>query len=135
MTARTDGDGIAQLQRHADEYGYTVRPVPVRGCLHLKSACTSIGHDTLLINPAWVDTAEFAGLELLSVHADESGGANALLVGPTVVYAAAFPRTRQSLEDRGFTVVSVDNSELAKAEGGLTCCSLLFEGQRGSECK
>jgi len=81
----------------------------------------------LLINPAWVDAAEFAGLELLSVHADEPGGANALLVGETVVCASEFPGTRQLLEDRGFTVVSVDNSELAKAEGGLTCCNLLFE--------
>jgi len=127
MTARTDADGIAQLQRHAGQYGYTVRPIPVRGCLHLKSASTSIGHDTLLINPAWVDAAEFAGLELLSVHADEPGGANALLVGETVVCAAAFSRTRQLLEDRGFLVETVDSSELAKAEGGLTCCSLLFE--------
>jgi dimethylargininase len=127
MTARTDADGIAQLQRHADEYGYTVRPIPVRGCLHLKSACTSIGRDTLLINPAWVDAAEFAGLELLSVHADEPGGANALLVGGTVVCAEAFPRTRQLLVDRGLLVASVDSSELAKAEGGLTCCSLIFD--------
>lgn len=127
ITARTNEGGIGQLQRHAGPYGYTVRPVPVSGCLHLKSACTSIGEDALLINPGWVDAAEFTGLELLIVHPDEPGAANALRVGGTVVCAAAFPRTRQLLEDRGFTVATVDNSELAKAEGGLTCCSLLFE--------
>jgi dimethylargininase len=127
MTARTDADGIAQLQRHAGQYGYTVRPVPVRGCLHLKSACTSIGQDTLLINPGWVNAAEVSGVKLLSVHPEEPGGANALLVGGTVVCAAAFPRTRQLLEDRGFLVATGDSSELAKAEGGLTCCSLIFE--------
>jgi dimethylargininase len=127
VTARTDADGIAQLQRHAGQYGYTVKPVPVRGCLHLKSACTPVGDDVLLINPDWVNAAEFSGVELLCVHPEEPGGANALLVGGTVVCAVAFSRTRQLLEDRGFTVVSVDNSELAKAEGGLTCCSLVFE--------
>jgi dimethylargininase len=127
MTARTDADGIAQLQRHAGRYGYTVRPVPVSGCLHLKSACTAVGDDVLLINPDWVNAAEFSGLQLLNVHPDEPGGANALLVGETVVCAAAYPRTRQLLEDRGFLVETVDSSELAKAEGGLTCCSLIFE--------
>ncbi len=33
------------------------------------------------------------------------------------------------LEERGFTVVSLDISELQKAEGGLTCSCLLFEDQ------
>jgi dimethylargininase len=127
MTARTDADGVAQLQRHANQYGYTVRPVPVSGCLHLKSACTAVGDDVLLINLDWVNAAEFAGLQLLNVHPDEPGGANALLVGGTVVCADAFPRTRQLLEHQGFLVETVDSSELAKAEGGLTCCSLIFE--------
>ena len=81
----------------------------------------------LLINPDWVNAAEFSGLQLLEVDPDEPGGANALLVGETVVCAAAYPRTRQLLEDRGIRVETVDSSELAKAEGGLTCCSLLFE--------
>ncbi|MHC4992348.1 MAG: dimethylarginine dimethylaminohydrolase family protein [Planctomycetota bacterium] len=127
MTARSDADGIAQLQRHVGRYGYTVRPVPVSGCLHLKSACTAVGEDVLLINPDWVNAAEFSALQHINVHPDEPSGANALLVGGTVVCAAAFPRTRELLEDRGFPVETVDSSELAKAEGGLTCCSLLFE--------
>jgi dimethylargininase len=127
MTARSNGDGIAELKRLAGRYGYTVRPVPVTGCLHLKSACTSVADDALLINPGWVDPARFSGLDLIAVHPEEPGGANALLAGGTVVCAAAFPRTRQVLQDRGFDTVTVDNSELAKAEGGLTCCSLLFE--------
>jgi len=126
-TARTNGVGIAQLQGLAGPHGYAVRPVAVSGCLHLKSACTAVGDDAVLVNPEWVDTAELSGLRLHGVHPDEPGAANALRVGRTVVCAAAFPRTRQRLEERGFTVVTVDNSELAKAEGGVTCCSLLFE--------
>ena len=59
-------------------------------------------------------------------HADEPLAANALLVGETVIYPAAFPRTRARLEERGIHVKTVDVDEIAKAEGGVTCCSLVF---------
>jgi dimethylargininase len=39
---------------------------------------------------------------------------------------AGFPETRQRLERAGFEVVTVDVSELQKAEAGVTCCSILF---------
>ena len=45
----------------------------------------------------------------------------------TVLVAEGFPRTRARLEKRGLQVVTVDLSELAKAEGAITCCSLLIE--------
>jgi dimethylargininase len=43
-----------------------------------------------------------------------------------VIVPAAHPRTRARLEAEGVTTVAVDVSEIAKAEGGVTCCSLLF---------
>jgi dimethylargininase len=43
-----------------------------------------------------------------------------------VVYPAAFPRTRERLERLGIEVRPVEASELAKAEGAVTCCSLVF---------
>jgi dimethylargininase len=48
-------------------------------------------------------------------------------VGDTVLVAAAFPRTAERIATAGFDVRYVDASELAKAEGALTCCSLIFE--------
>ena len=44
-----------------------------------------------------------------------------------VVVAAGCPRTRDRLEMRGFTVLAVELSEIAKAEGAVTCCSLIFK--------
>jgi dimethylargininase len=41
------------------------------------------------------------------------------------VYGAAYPRTRERLDARGLAVRAVDVSELAKAEGAVTCCSLI----------
>ena len=99
----------------------------MRGCLHLKSAVTEVGEGTLLVNPEWVDPRVFDGLRLIEVDPAEPAAANALRVGDTVVAPVHHPRTRARLAGRGLRVRPVEASELAKAEGGVTCCSLLVE--------
>jgi dimethylargininase len=103
--------------------------VPVTGCLHLKSAATAIGEHRLLINPAWVERDAFPGVDLIEIDPLEPPAANVLRVGREVICAARFHRTRERLECEGLVVRSVDLSELAKAEGAVTCCSLVFNEQ------
>jgi dimethylargininase len=126
-STRTNAAGIDQLRRILSGIRYTVRVVPIEQCLHLKSAVTAVGPGTLLINREWVSADAFAGLTLIDVDPDEPQAANALLVGETVVCAEAFPRTRARLERHGLRVKPVAVDELAKAEGGVTCCALVFE--------
>ena len=118
MSARTNEAAISQLRFHTRR---EVVPVNVHGALHLKTAITRASRDALLVNREWIDVAPFAGWTL--IEADEP---NALLVGDVVIYPSAFPATREKLEAHGIEVISVDADELAKAEGGVTCCSLLF---------
>jgi len=127
LSRRTNEAGIAQLRRHVTSYGYVVKSVPIEKCLHLKSGVTQVGEHTLLINRNWVDAGAFDGMELVDVAPSESMAANALLVGGTVIYPKAFAATRKRLEKRDVAVCAVDVSELAKAEGGVTCCSLIFQ--------
>jgi dimethylargininase len=101
--------------------------IAVTGCLHLKSAVTYVGRNTLLANRAWFDTKPFAGFEWIDVAPEEPHAANALAIGSTVIFPASFPWSRACLEARGFQVAPLDISELQKAESGLTCSSLLFE--------
>ncbi len=128
ISTRTHESAVEQLRELVRPYGYEVVAVKVRGVLHLKSAVTRVGPAQLLVNRAHVDTEPFAGYTLIDVDALEPGAPNALMVGDTVLFPAAFPRTRRRLEDAGLRVTTVDASELAKAEGALTCCSLLLEG-------
>ena len=86
-----------------------------------------VGPRTLLINRNWIQAELFRDVDLLEVDPAEPRGAGALLVGDTVVYPARFTRTRALLEGAGIRVVPLDLSELAKAEAGVTCCSLVFE--------
>lgn len=124
-SGRTNPAGIAQLAAHIEPFGYRVQPVTLQGCLHLKSGASLVAADTLLIQRGWVDARAFEGLELVDVSPGERDAANALLVGQVVVLPAAFPETRRRLERRGIEVRVLDVSEAAKAEGGVTCCSLL----------
>lgn len=127
VSTRTNRAAADQLRVFVEPYGYDVVTVNVGGVLHLKSAITQVGQMQLLVNRAWIDTAAFDGYELIDVDREEPGAANALLVGDTVLFPATFARTQRRLEEAGLRVVTVDASELAKAEGALTCCSLLLQ--------
>jgi len=117
LSARTNEAAIAQLRFHTRR---EVIPVGVHGCLHLKSAITRVSKNALLVNREWIDVSPFSDWTLIDV--EEPFGANALLIGETVIYSDAYPKTRARLE--GIDVRTVDASELAKAEGGVTCCCL-----------
>jgi dimethylargininase len=127
--ARSNDAGIAALADIAGAFGYRVQAIDTHGCLHLKSAATLIADGTLLVQPEWIDVSAFAGLRLVAVDPAEEHAANALRIGSSIVHPACFPRTRQRLEDAGIAVVAVDLSELQKAEGATTCCSLVFEAE------
>jgi dimethylargininase len=129
LSQRTNREGIAQLSEMLRVYDYEVQPVEVRGCLHLKSACSYLGHDTILVNRSLIDVEQFRGFELLDVPDEEPGAANTLLVQDVVIIPASFPKTRALLEQRGFRVQAIDLSELQKAEAGVTCTSLIFSGE------
>lgn len=125
-TARTNAAGAAQLRDAVAPFGYRVVEVPVAGCLHLKSAVTLAAQGVLLVQPEWVSPDDFdVGLEFVPVDPSEPYAANVLRVGETLIQPAAFPRTRARLEARGLRVETVDVSELARAEGAVTCCCLL----------
>lgn len=125
-SGRTNGAGIGQLRCTLRPLGYDVREIEVHGCLHLKSAVSAASDELLLVNRAWIPAADLSGFDVLDVHPDEGYGANVLRLADRVVHAAAFPRTRARLEQWGVRVQSVDVSELAKAEGAVTCCSILI---------
>jgi dimethylargininase len=126
LTRRSNAEGIRQLTEIVKQHGYEVIAVPVTGCLHLKSAVTFIGQNTLLANRAWFDTRPFAAYKWIDVDPGEPHAANALAVGATVISPASFPKTRGRIGSEGFHMEILDISELQKAESGLTCSSLLF---------
>ena len=131
---RTNAAGVQQLRELVAPHGYEVRPVTMEACLHLKSAVTEVAPGVVVINPDWVDRRLFANHEIVEVHPAEPAAANVLRVGEAIVCAAAYPRTRARLSWAA-AVHPVDLSELEKAEGAVTCCSVVFleSGPRTAE--
>jgi len=126
-SSRTNKEGVRQLAALLEPWGYEVVPVAVRGCLHLKTAVTAVGDHTVLAHRPWVESSALAEVEIVDVDPAEPFAANALRIGDTVLVARRFPRTGVRLLDEGFDVRTVAADELAKAEGGLTCASVVFE--------
>ena len=127
LSARSSKDGVQQLRDQLKPYAYTVEGVELTGCLHLKTAVTQVAEKTLLINPAWAKKAAFHDVDFIDVDMDEPPAANAVCIGDRLIYPRSFPRTRERLEQWGLKLSLVDMSETEKAEGGVTCCSLIFK--------
>jgi dimethylargininase len=127
QTLRTNKAALEQMRELLNPFGYNVIGVPVTECLHLKSGVTQAAENILLINPAWVEKKYFVGFNFIEVDPSEPFGANVLMVGGTLIHPSAFAGTRARLEAVGKPIVPVDADELAKAEGGVTCCSLIFK--------
>lgn len=128
LSSRTNEEALVQL---APLTNREVIRVQMNGALHLKTGITRVAESTLLVNREWVDVAPFEGWELIDVDRDEPFGGNAVWLrasdgGAVVIYPTAFDKTAAKLEARGIRMKRVDADELAKVEGGVTCCSLLL---------
>ena len=124
-SARSNDSGIEQLRALLAPHGYSVEGVRTRECLHLKSAVTAIADDTVLVNPRWLVDDPFDQYRRIEIDSTEEHAANALRAGSAVLYPASFPRTAARMRDAGIDLRLLDLSELQKAEGATTCCSVL----------
>ncbi|MDX1429349.1 MAG: arginine deiminase family protein [Rhodothermales bacterium] len=132
LSSRTNKDGAAMLEAIASSRGYHVTRVPVARCLHLKSAVTAIDDGTVLLNPDRVDRAIFADYEVVEIDRREPEAANVLRIGEVLICASGFPFTRSMLDELGCRIISVNMSEFAKAEGAVTCCSIILDAPRAA---
>ena len=127
QSGRTNVEALSQLRTLAEPLGYRLHAVNFTGCLHLKTAVTQVAPGAVLLNPAWVDPAIFDAFERITVDEREPFAANVLLIGDVCLPPSHYPETRRRLENSGVAVDSLDCDELAKAEAGLTCCSVLLD--------
>lgn len=123
---RTNAAGIARARAVFSPRGFDVVELAVEDALHLKSVCSPLGDDTVLVVEGALPAGCFDGARELVVPAREAPAANAVAVGPAALVAAGFPHTERLVADAGYAVLRVDNSELRKADSALTCLSILL---------
>ncbi|MEE3370482.1 MAG: arginine deiminase family protein [Planctomycetota bacterium] len=125
LSSRTNWKGIETLAQIVQPCGYRVMPISVEHCLHLKTACSALDDHTLLVNPDWIDATKLTRFKLLSVPADEPWGANIMRLNNQIWLPAAHRQTAARLRQAGYQTQLLELSEFGKAEGGISCLSLL----------
>jgi dimethylargininase len=126
LSPRTNEAAVHRLSEILAPYRYSVTGIPVHGCLHLKTACSALPGGRFLVNADWIDVSPLPQDKLVSVPNDEPWAGDVLVVENSVIVSDAFPATIALLRSLGLHVVPVSVSEFAKAEGGVTCLSLVF---------
>ena len=126
LSTRTNARGIATLSRIVEPFGYTVVPVSVTGGLHLTTGCGIVNDETVLLNPRWLDASAFKNLRQLHIPEEEPWAANTIRVDEAVCLEAGAPRTADLVLPYVGSLDTLDISEFRKAEGSLSCLSLIF---------
>ena len=123
LSQRTGTEAVTALQPLTPK---SVIPVPVKKGLHLKTSVSFLGKNVLVIRPGWVEADCFKKFEWIEVDEDEADAANCLAVGDSVILPAGYPKLEQRIGQHGFKTLPVPMSEFQKADGGVTCLSLLI---------
>jgi dimethylargininase len=123
---RTNAAGINELREIVRPYGYSVTAIPVRECLHLKTACSALPDGRFLVNSRWIDASPLPAGSTIEVPEREQWAGDVLVIDSKIIASDAFPETARLLDEHAARVIPVSVSEFAKAEGGVTCMSLVF---------
>jgi dimethylargininase len=126
-SSRTNDAGIAQLAEIASSVGMRVIAAPVSKVLHLKSAVAALDDESILIAPGCTDPAVFVGYRMIEKPPGETAASALKLHDGSIVVTASSPVTMGLVSAAGFDVDWFDSSEFQKADGGLTCLSLLMQ--------
>jgi dimethylargininase len=132
LSSRTNAEGVEALKKILEPFGYHVIPVKVKGSLHLSTACSAINEETVLTNPRWIDQEAFKSVNVLTIPEDEPWAANTLRINGTLCVEAGVPRTIDLVSGLAKKVEVLNISEFRKAEGSLSCLSIIFRGEPGS---
>jgi dimethylargininase len=126
LTSRTNLNAVKQLGRILAKSDFKIVPVKVHNVLHLKSACTYLGDNHVVVAEGYFDTDLLRYYEKIVVPKGEEYASDCLAVNGTVMVAKGYPETRRLIEEAGFSTKELDVSEFRKGDGALTCLSILF---------
>jgi dimethylargininase len=126
ISSRTNAEGMRQVASVLEPRGYWIKPVEIRNTLHLKSVCTYLGNGLIILAEGYFDVNIFSGFEKIIVPKEEEYCANCLVVHKRVIIPKGFPITKALIEEKGLPVIELEMSEFRKADGALTCLSVIF---------
>ena len=126
-SSRTNEEAIKQVAAIINPKGFEVIGVKIRNTtLHLKSVCTYLGNGCIILAEGYLDDKIFSEYDKIIVPKEEEYCANCLVVNGKILIPKGFPKTKSLIEAKGFSVIEMEISEIQKADGALTCSSVIF---------
>ncbi len=127
LSARTNQTGANQLQSILTKYDIKMRVLKTPpDVLHFKTDCSLIDDNCILSTERLATSGCFDGYEILLVRSGEEPAANMIRFNEHIIMPAGYPETEAMLRAKGFTFLTVENSECTKIDGGMSCLSLRF---------
>jgi dimethylargininase len=130
LSSRTNAAGVDALSTFLARAGRPVVAMQVSNALHLKTAATYLGNGTVVAAPGCVALDLFKHLRLIHTAPNESGAANCLRIGGSLVIPAGYPATERALKafasEHQLRTEVLNISEFEKGGGSLSCLSLLW---------
>lgn len=128
---RTNKFGFIEIKKTFKNFGYQFEQIKVTKCLHLLSGLTYLTNGNFLISNLiendQINKIVYKANKIINVPPEENYAVNALTINNTVIMPKGFPFTQNQIEKLGYKILTVEMSEFEKADGGVTCLSLLFE--------
>lgn len=128
---RTNRAGIEQLTSILSTMGYEVRVIALPdSILHLDKVLLTIGPETLLFSPEFVDEDQLDGFETISIPYGPTSTANVMnLGGKQLIVNHSNRGVIDRLAGTEYVIHNLDLSEYAKGTGGPNC--LIMPVDRG----
>jgi len=126
LSARTNIHAVRQLRKILENSNFEIVPVTIHNVLHLKSACTYLGNNYVIVSKGHFDTDILQDYKKIVVPRGEEYAADCLAINGTILMAKGFPKTKKLVEKEGFFVKELEMSEFRKGGGALTCLSIIW---------
>lgn len=126
LSPRTNLHAVEQLTEILEKRDLDMVPVKVHDIVHLKSACTYLGNNCVILSDEHFDTNILRDFRKIAVPTGEEYAANCLAINRTILMAKGYPKTKKLIEKEGFIVKELEVSEFRKGEGALTCLSIIL---------
>jgi len=124
ISSRTNLEAVKSLSNFTTK---PVIPVEVFRGLHLKTSVSYLGKNILVLDPSSVDTNPLHEFKWIEASKPNRYHANCLAIGKTVLISKGSNEIAKKIHQEGFKTVQLDISEFEKADGGLTCLSIILK--------
>ena len=126
LSTRTNLHAVHQFRKILENSNLEIVPVKIQDALHLKSACTYLGNNYVILSKGHFDTGILRDYKKIVVPRGEEYAADCLAINGTILMAKGYPETKRLIEKEGFFAKELEVSEFRKGGGALTCLSIIW---------